>query len=378
MADTLRVAGTERRPTRVLDLINTSESAKELLLDRALYLSDRYGVESHIACSDGPYVEALRCRGVIVHVLNTPRRMQPVALASAYGSLLALLRRHSFDVLHSHGSVLGLLTRLAGPFSDARVVHTVHGFHFHEGMGSRERGAYEWIERSLLGLTDVTLSQNEEDYDTIRSWNPPGRSELIGNGIRLPAVESIYVARRKAEYTLSCIARFEEVKNHRMLVDVVDRLRAGDLSVRLICFGKGETRADVEAYADELGLADRIEFRGYVDNVLEHMTGVDLNVLSSIKEGVPRALIESMALGIPSVCTDVKGSREVVIDGVTGRLVPVDDVDGFAAAVMQLLEDLDERQAMSEASTRRAHEHYDESRICDRLYELYTDICPAG
>ena len=367
MADTLRVAGTERRPTRVLDLINTSESAKELLLDRALYLSDRYGVESHIACSDGPYVEALRCRGVIVHVLNTPRQMQPVAL-----------RRHSFDVLHSHGSVLGLLTRLAGPFSDARVVHTVHGFHFHEGMGSRERGAYEWIERSLLGLTDVTLSQNEEDYDTIRSWNPPGRSELIGNGIRLPAVESIYVARRKAEYTLSCIARFEEVKNHRMLVDVVDRLRAGDLSVRLICFGKGETRADVEAYADELGLADRIEFRGYVDNVLEHMTGVDLNVLSSIKEGVPRALIESMALGIPSVCTDVNGSREVVIDGVTGRLVPVDDVDGFAAAVMQLLEDLDERQAMSEASTRRAHEHYDERRVCDRLYELYTDICPAG
>lgn len=374
-----RVAGpADRRPLRVLDLINTSESAKELLLDRALYLTDRYGVESHIACSDGPYVEPMRERGLTVHVLETPRRMKPFALATAYADLARLLRRERYDVLHSHGSVLGLLTRLARPFTNARVVHTVHGFHFHEGMSSGKRRTYEWVERSLLSLTDITLSQNEEDYATIRSWNPRTRSELVGNGIRIPPVESNYVARRKAAYTLSCIARFEEVKNHRMLVEAIGRVRDAGVEVRLICFGKGETQSAVRTYAGELGLDDRIEFRGYVDNVLEHMTDVDLNVLTSIKEGVPRALIESMALGIPSVCTDVKGSREVVVEGVTGRLVPASDVEGFAAAVIGLLEDPATRRSMSEASVRRARERYDESRICDRLYELYTDTYPAG
>ena len=292
-------------------------------MDRSLRLADRYGVEPHIACSDGPYVGPLRERGVTVHVLETPRTMRPLSLAGAYANLVRLVRRHEFDVLHSHGSVVGLLTRLVGPLSGAAVVHTVHGFHFHEGMGTVERGAYEWVEQTLLSLTDVTLSQNVEDYRVIRSWNPRKHAELIGNGIQLPAVDAAYVARRKSRYTLSCIARFEEVKNHRMLIDAVARVRAAGLDLRLICFGKGETQADVEAYARELDLEASVVFRGYVDNVLEHLREVDLNVLTSIKEGAPRALIETMALGIPSVCTDVKGSREVVVDGITGRLVPV-------------------------------------------------------
>ncbi|MCK5482679.1 MAG: glycosyltransferase family 4 protein [Gemmatimonadetes bacterium] len=377
MADLRTDFRTDLQSLRVLDLINTSESAKELLLDRALYLADRFGVEPHIACSDGPYVELIRSRGVTVHLLDTPRTMKPFALATGYAALLRLLRRHEFDILHSHGSTLGLLTRLAGPFTRARIVHTVHGFHFHEGMRKSQRSTYEWVERALLRITDVTLSQNEEDFRIIRRWNPRARSELIGNGIQLPMQETSYTARCKPRYTLSCIARFEEVKNHRMLIDAMRCVRNAGVEVRLICFGKGETQASMVAYARELDLENRIDFPGYVDNVLEHLEGVDLNVLTSIKEGVPRALIESMALGIPSLCTDVKGSREVVVDGVTGRLVPAGDVEEFARAVVGLLEDPETRQAMSEACVRRAREHYDEDRICDRLHDLYTDLCPA-
>ena len=378
MADPRIDPRADLRVLRVLDLINTSESAKELLLDRALCLAERFGVEPHIACSDGPYVEFIRSHGVTLHVLETPRTMRPLALAKGYGELLRLLRRHEFDIVHSHGSVLGLLARLAGPFTDARVVHTVHGFHFHERMRGARRSAYEWVERALLRLTDLTLSQNEEDFSILRSWNPRARCELIGNGIQLPKRDSGYMARRKLEYTLSCVARFEEVKNHRMLIDAMRRVRDAGVEVRLICFGKGETQPAMVAHARELGLEDQIDFRGYVDHVLEYLEDVDLNVLTSIKEGVPRALIESMAMGVPSVCTDVKGSREVVVDGVTGRLVPVGDVEGFAGAVVGLLEDPDARQTMSEACIRRAREQYDENSICDRLHDLYTDLCPAG
>jgi glycosyltransferase involved in cell wall biosynthesis len=368
----------DRRPVKVLDLINTSASAKELLLDRSLYLADRYGVDAHIACSAGPYVEPMRARGATVHVLDTPRTLRPMALAKAYADLRRLARREEYDILHSHGSVLGVLARLARPLGDARIVHTVHGFHFHEGMSGLEGAIYEQVERALLRFTDATLSQNEEDLAIIRSWDPGARAELIGNGIQLPEAPVKYVASEKPEYTLSCIARFEEVKNHRMLIDVVRSVRNAGVDARLICFGQGETRADIEAYTRERGLSDSVEFPGYVDNVLEHLAGVDLNLLTSIKEGAPRALIEAMALGIPSVATDVKGSREVVVDGVTGRLVAVRDVDGFAAAVVDLLNDVNARQAMSDAGVRRARERYDEDAICDRLYELYVDLCPAG
>jgi len=245
-------------------------------------------------------------------------------------------------------------------------------------MGWFRRTAYEAVERALLRLADATLSQNEEDFQVIQGWNPGARAAVIGNGVQLPRGPVKYVAREKPEYVLSCIARFEEVKNHRMLINVLRSVLDSGLRVRLICFGQGETLPDIEAYACELGLSGYVEFPGYVDDVFEHLDGVDLNLLTSIKEGVPRALIESMAIGIPSVATDVKGSREVVVDGVTGRLVPVDDISSFSEAVIDLLTDADRRQAMSDNGLKRAREYYDEAAICDRLYDLYVELCSEG
>ncbi len=112
------------RAMRVLELINTSESAKEILLGRALYLREKHGVEAQILCSPGAYVDTMREVGIVVHVLDTPRAMRPLALTRSYLELIRLLRRERYEILHSHGSVLGLLTRLARPFTTAAIVHT--------------------------------------------------------------------------------------------------------------------------------------------------------------------------------------------------------------------------------------------------------------
>ncbi len=164
MARNSRASSANRdRAMKVLELINTSESAKEILLGRALYLRAKHGVEAHILCSPGAYVDSMREAGIVVHVLDTPRTMRPLALTRSYLQLIRLLRRERYDILHSHGSVLGLLTRLARPFTTAAIVHTVHGFHFHEHMPRRRRILYRAAERLLAGRTDLILSQNRED-----------------------------------------------------------------------------------------------------------------------------------------------------------------------------------------------------------------------
>lgn len=131
---------------------------------------------------------------------------------------------------------------------------------------------------------------------------------------------------------------------------------------------------DVKAYVCDLGVEDHVEFRGYVRDVSAHLAGVDLHILTSLKEGLPRAIIETMAMGIPPVATNVKGTREVVEDGITGRLVPLKNPAALADAAVQLLLDPVQRQRMSEACVTVAREKYGESAVCDRLARLYASL----
>ena len=365
-----RAAGPPRE-TRVLDLANTSQAAKELLASRVAYLRDEHGIEGEILCSAGRYVDRMRAAGITVRVLNTPRSLKPLALLRSYVGLVRLLRRERYDIIHSHGSVLGLLTRLTKPFSKAVIVHTVHGFHFHENMPRPLHLLYEAAERSLAHLSDVVLSQNQEDFAVLESWRMPDRFEWIGNGIKLPVDGPPYRAERKDEYGLCCIARFEPVKNHRMIFEALAMIRRRGVRAKLTCFGAGRLLTEAQRHVRALGIADSVQFRGYVDDISPELAGMDLHLLSSLKEGMPRAIIETMAAGIPSVATDVKGTREVIADGITGCLVPLTDTAGFANAIADLLLDAERRQAMSAACVAHARAHYDESVVCDRLARLY-------
>lgn len=359
---------------KILDLTNTSASAKELLLDRALYLEREYGVECHILSSRGPYVEVLREHGIRVHVLDTPRNLRLGALLTSFVRLIRLLREERFDIIHSHGSVLGLLTRLTRPFTSAKIVHTVHGLHTHENMFAPKRWIFDLVERQLSRLTDLLLVQNREDFRKIRSWVSDDRARWIGNGIQLPTRQRSYEAATRNEYRLCCVARFEPVKNHVMLIDAFHQVLKSDCNARLVCLGDGSLRTEIEDIVKKRGIEDKVEFRGYVDDPISELVEMDLNLLTSVKEGLPRALIEAMALGIPSVATDVKGSREVLKDGVTGILVELGDAEAFAAAIVDLLNDPERRAEMSRAAVARARSHFDETRICERLMDSYVEL----
>src|SRR5207245_2405019 len=120
-----------------------------------------------------------------------------------------------------------------------------------------------------------------------------------------------------------------------------------------------------------LGLADTVRFLGYRYDLPELTAAADVAVLTSLKEGLPRALMEAMAVGVPVVATDVKGSREVVVDGLTGFLVPLDDAHGLGERLAELLGSPVLRGAMGARGVAHARQHFDEERIVKRLAGLY-------
>jgi glycosyltransferase involved in cell wall biosynthesis len=170
---------------------------------------------------------------------------------------------------------------------------------------------------------------------------------------------------------MTCVARLEPVKNHPMLFAAAAMLNRRGTPFRLRLVGDGPLRARYEEQCRRLGIQDQVEFLGYRTDMPELLADTDIAVLTSIKEGLPRAAIEAMAMGLPVVATRAPGTREVVRHGETGLTVEIGDETGLANALALLIDDPALRARLGEQGRKVALEEFDERPVTDALRELY-------
>src|SRR5881628_4209977 len=356
---------------RIVDVINTAASAREILLDRVRPLHRPPAIENWIVCSAGDDVDHLRAAGVPVAVIDTPRGLEPIALARAAWRLTRFFRSLEPDLVHTHSSIPGALGRVAARAAGVPiVVHTVHGFHFHEGSRLPAKLYSLATERALAGLTDMLLMQNREDLRLVRRWRGV-RAHLIGNGIDVQRFARVARPHAGPGRVVACIARFEAVKNHRDLLHVFARVYAACPQARLRLIGDGPLRPACERLAADLGIAGATEFAGYREDVDTLLADVDVAVLLSWKEGIPRGLLEPMAAAIPVVAWRVKGNREVVRNGESGLLAPPGDLEQTTAHIVRLLQDPALRARLGAGAAERVHRRFDETAVVARLRDTY-------
>ncbi len=363
-----------KRPMRVVDIISLSSSAHTLLRARVLAMRAR-GIDNRIICMDGPHVAALRAAGIPVHTVTMPRRLDGLRLVRSLIELTTLLRRLRVDLVHTHCSIPGLVGRLAARLAGVPVaIHTVHGFHFHERMPAPARALYVWAERACGWMTDTLLTQTRGDLEQAERHRigPEGRRRCVGNGIDLSRFRPVPPrSRADGPVILTCVARFEPVKNHGLLFEAARLLRRRGERFRIRLVGEGPLRREYEARCRRLGIDDLVEFLGYREDVPALLATTDIAVLTSIKEGLPRAALEAMAMGLPVVATRVPGTREAVRHGETGLTVPLGEVDELAAALALLIGDPGLRARMGARGRRVAVEAYDERIVAETLRRIY-------
>jgi glycosyltransferase involved in cell wall biosynthesis len=365
----------------VVDIINLASSADTLLKDRVAYLRAR-GIDNRIICMDGPQIPKLIEAGIPVFTVPLPRGYDPVKLLTSLVRIARYLRRENIDLVHTHCSIPGFVGRIAAWLAGVpAIVHTVHGFHFHDNTPTWKRSIFVALER-LAGLcTHTLLSQNRHDMEEAARHGivPRERLRHIGNGIKL---ERFPGSRREAEagepLTITCIARLEPVKNHRMLFESARRLKERGHRFRILAVGDGALRSEYEALCTRLNIRDSVQFLGYREDIPELLAETDISVLTSVKEGIPRALLESMAMGIPVVATRVNGNREVVQDGETGLMVELDDDQGLTEALERLMTDPGLRRAIGSRSREVAFRDYDESSIAEAILTVYRGLLARG
>jgi glycosyltransferase involved in cell wall biosynthesis len=374
-SETLHVKRSAGSP-RIVDVINLSSSAQSLLRERVLALRAK-GVDNHIVCMDGPHVASLRAAGIPVATYHLPRGFDPFRLVWSLFELVAYLRRVKPDLVHAHCLVPGLVGRVAARLAGVPVVmYTAHGFHFHDGSRglSHLAGlAAEWIGGQL---GHVLLTQNRADVEQAVRYRiaPRERVHFVGNGIavdRFPVAPAPRDSERPI--VITCVARLEPVKNHEMLLEAARLLAGREVAFEVWVVGEGPRRAALETLAARLGLSRRVRFLGYRTDIPALLAQSDVGVLTSEKEGIPRAVLESMAVGLPMVATRVNGTREVVRHGDTGFLVESGDAPALAEALERLARDPALRARMGERGREVVRAEFDEAVIVRRLERMYRD-----
>ncbi len=342
-----------------------------------------HGHEVVGVCADGPLLAGVREAGFRIETAPIARSYNLFRHIASYRRLKALFRAERFDIVHVHTPVASLVGRLAAWRAKVPcVVYTAHGFYFHDRMSWPKRAVFVGLEWLAGRVTDVLFTQSTEDAETARRLNLV-RSKVvlaIGNGVDparfRPARKKDATEKTRQEIgagmnavVIVAVGRLVAEKGYPELFEAMRNVPGAELWVvgeRLASDHAGAIDHAMDALQADPDLAQRIRFLGYRQDVAELLRAADIFVLPSHREGMPRSIIEAMMTGLPVVATDIRGSREEVIEGETGRLAPVADAAALAAALGALVGDAKLRRNMGGAGRARALDLYDEARVVEK------------
>jgi len=376
---------------KVLQLAAIDVTARFLLLPLIDHLREE-GYEVHIACSSGRHLEYLQNEGHTVHAVPIARRVAPFSNLKSLFRLYRLMRRERFDIVHVHTPVAAALGRIAARLARVPVViYTAHGFYFHDLMPRWRRRLIIWIERWLgRCFTEMLFSQSAEDakaaiQERIMSED---RVVYIGNGVPLQAFGLSPNPNLRAELGLDAedkvvgfIGRLVWEKGVLELLEAMQQVVKEVPQAKLLVVG--DTLASdrdrrvtehIKELIDRGKVQDVIRFAGFREDIPDLLAIMDLFVLPSHREGMPRTILEAMAAGKPVVATNIRGCREEVVHGVTGLLVPVGDSDALADAILMVLSDEELASRMGEAGRKRVVAEFDEKLVLERQLKVYHQL----
>jgi glycosyltransferase involved in cell wall biosynthesis len=325
-----------------------------------------------------------------VHVLHLPALQRPLSLradTAAIRRLVGILRTRRPDVLHTHTAKAGATGRiaalLAGGARPRAVVHSYHG-HVLSGYFSRRwEHVFRRIESLLARSTGTLIAVSEEVRDDLVGFGVASRDRfvVVPYGFDLPewsAADEDARARIRGElglgedtFAIGWAGRLTAIKRPLDLVRTLRAVLDRDADAVLVLVGDGELRADTEALARELGVAERTRFAGFQQRIREWYAAVDASLLTSANEGTPVVAIESLAAGRPVVATRAGGTATVVRDGESGYLLEIGDVDGLAARLVELARDPELRRRLGEAGAEDVRERFATARMADEIEAVY-------
>ena len=323
---------------------------------------------------DGAMFERFRAAGLDTIALRADRLRPLVVLR-----LVRLIRDHGVRLVHSHGKGAGLHARLAARLAGVPAVHTLHGLHY-ERYGAPARAVYLALERRLSAATRVVVnvSRAQEREGLALGLFTARQSRVILNGVDVAWLGAHALDRWDARVALGLpqsvpvvgtAARFDEVKRLDLLLRAA-AVPASTFAVALIGGGPEEPR--LRRLAGELALGPRVMFAGEVPEAARLFPAFDVFAAPSRKEGLPLAVVEAMALGLPVIASDIPAHRET-LGAASGGLV-AGTAEALAARLAAVLADADLSARLGAENRTRARSEFDVRDMLTALEAVYREV----
>lgn len=317
------------------------------------------GYEVHYASnfdmpSYGDNNDRLKGTGIRCHQIAFAREPWNLQNMSAVRELAALIRREGVSLLHCHTPMGAACARVAAARTGLRnVIYTAHGFHFFDGAPKKNWLIYYPVEKVLSRYTDSLLLINREDYARARKKFSARHTDLLpGVGIDIEAVQRGSAESEglreelgilQTQRVLLTAGEMIPRKNQALLLEVLRRLN--NPSLTLIILGHGKLQDELKAKAWALGVEAQVIFPGYRTDVFRFYGIADLFLFPSLQEGLPVAVMEAMAAGLPVVASGVRGNRDLILPGKGGELLSPHCATDWEKVVSILLGDCKKREA---------------------------------
>lgn len=237
----------------------------------------------------------------------------------SYKVLNQLILKQNYDFIHCHTPIAGAISRLVSRKNRAHCIYTAHGFHFFKGAAIKSWILFYPIEKWLSKYTDVLITINQEDYNCAnKHFNMKQLKYVPGVGINIEEIQKISSIRKELlnelqleeeNKLLLSVGELNAGKNHQIVMKALALLPS---NIHYVIAGRGEGKENLSRLAKELQVESRVHLLGFREDVLAIMKSCDIFVFPSLREGLPVALMEAMACGIPTICSDIRGNRDLI------------------------------------------------------------------
>jgi len=358
---------------KVLFIATVTEHIKAFHIPYLKWFKEQ-GAEVHVATfgdEEIPYCDVKHN----ISVARSPFRLDNI---KAYNQLNAILKKEKYDIIHGHTPMGGILTRLCGKKyrkNGTSIIYTAHGFHFYKGAPLLNWLLYYPTEKWLSKYTDKLITINKEDYelakqkmkakntyyvsgvgiDTNKFAASTARKETKRDELGIPYDATVFVS----------IGELSKRKNHHTTIKAIKESNIEN--GYYIIVGRGDLDKELKDLCKSLGIEEQVLFLGYRKDTADLLHMSDVFLFPSLQEGLPVALMEAMAAGLPCVASTIRGNTDLMEDGKGGFLCSTNDVKEYARAIEKIIESAGDMGKYNQTKVKE----FDIAAVMEQMKEMY-------